>query len=350
MIYAYYLDHLTGSVKGGAEVSQYSSKRDIDFKEKSMVRVVERPEISDDDIIVVMDSGTTVIVGVCDSVSTKAPYDLTVLQAENIFDRTIFTANESIISATGMEDFIARTISDQFIGGSDALFDKPYMTVTAQTHTQVNATVAGTVDSENGVYNFKTFLGNVLQYYGIMLDFDVGNGTLGVTVKKDSAAVLPIDTRYTDIEGLEETYSIKALARLSVKWKNTSTGTETLRTFYLQSDRTITENAASLTRVSGTAKSVYIEAGTEAEMLQEVRNNFTSNSYNHSMKMNIRKSSKLYAPSDLYVGRKIRVVSGKTGLISDSLISKAESSSGSEILGITMGTLPVTLIDKIRRL
>ena len=236
------------------------------------------------------------------------------------------------------------------ISSGDSLFDKSYMSATAATHTRISTTVASTVNSENGVYNFKTFLGNVLQYYGIGLDFTIGNGSTAISVKKDPKAPLLIDTRFTDVEGFQETYDVRVLAKLAVRWKNTNTSAVTSRTFYLQEDRSITENASSATRVSGTVESVYIETGTEAEMRQEVRNQFTSNSYSHSMSMNIAKSSKIYSPEDLYVGRKVRIRSGKTGLITETIITRKTESSENEIQKITLGKLPVTLIDKIRRL
>lgn len=349
--YIYYLDGLTGVIKGGAECSRYDLRRDIDFKDKSTAVVVERPKISNDDIVVINEGKESVFVGMVESISAgKSPYTLNILQKENLFDRTVFAEDENIIRDAGMEDFIAWNITNRFIGGGDALFDKPFLHVSAETHTPINTTVASTVNAESGVYNFKTFLGNVLQYYGIGLVFTVLNGWVDVAVRKDPVAALLIDTRYTDIEGLEETYSVKVLAKLIVRWKNTSTEAVTDRTFYLQADRTITENASSTTRVSGTVESVYIEAESEADMLQEVRNRFTSNTYDHSMTMNIPKGSRLYAPEDLYVGRKVRIRSGKTGLITETMITRKEESSGSEIQKITMGRLPVTLVDKIRRL
>ena len=350
-LYIYYIDHLTGRIKGGAECVKYSFSRDIDFKDKSTAVVTERPGIGNDDIVVINEGAKRILAGVCESISTgSAPYTLNILPIENIFDRTIFVQNESLISGTGMEDFIRTVIVQNFISSGDSLFDKSYMSATAATHTRISTTVASTVNSENGVYNFKTFLGNVLQYYGIGLDFTIGNGSTAISVKKDPKAPLLIDTRFTDVEGFQETYDVRVLAKLAVRWKNTNTSAVTSRTFYLQEDRSITENASSATRVSGTVESVYIETGTEAEMLQEVRNQFTSNSYSHSMSMNIAKSSKIYSPEDLYVGRKVRIRSGKTGLITETIITRKTESSENEIQKITLGKLPVTLIDKIRRL
>lgn len=349
-LYIYYLDQLTGEIKGGEECSRYALSRDIDFKDKSAAVVENRPEISNDDIVVLKDGTRTAFVGVCESISSGPPFTLSLLQQESIFDRKIFTALESLISSSGMEAFIVRTINDNFVSSGDALFDKGYITAAAGSSTVIHTTVSSTVDADNGVYNFKTFLGNVRQYYGIGLTFETENGEMDITVKKDTTAPLLVDTRFTDVQGLSETYSIKVLAKLIVKWKNTSTDTETTRTFYLQSNRTITENSASATRVTGTVESMYIEADTEAGMLQEVQNRFSSNSYDHSMSMNILKSSRLYRPEELYVGRKVKIRSERTGIITETMITRKEESSGSDVQKITMGRLPITLIDKIRRL
>ena len=89
-LYIYYIDHLTGRIKGGAECVKYSFSRDIDFKDKSTAVVTERPGIDNDDIVVINEGAKRILAGVCESISTgSAPYTLNILPIENIFDRTI---------------------------------------------------------------------------------------------------------------------------------------------------------------------------------------------------------------------------------------------------------------------
>lgn len=354
MLYLYYIDKLTGRIKGFAECADRPElKWDIDFRDKSTAVVTGRPDLNDDDIVVIKDGADDVYAGVCESISTGPPYTLNLVQIENIFDRAIFVGNEALISGTGIEDFIADEITRNFISSGDALFDKPYLTVTAATHTQVGAAVSTIVQAENGIYNLKTFLGNALQYYHIMLSFHLTNGGISITIRRDDTAELLIDTDAPDVLDVEETYKVDVLAKLNVKWtvRNADeTETTTFRTFYLRADRSITENASAEDRVDGTVSTTYIEAETEDAMLQEVRNTFTSNSYQHAITFKVDTCSRTYPPEGLYVGRRVRVKSRHSGMITASMITKAEDPAGSSVRSYKLGTLPITLIERIRRI
>ena len=354
MLYLYYIDKLTGRIKGFAECADRPAlKWDIDFKDKSTAVATERPDLNDDDIVVIKDGQEDVYAGICESISTGPPYTLNLLPIENLFDRTIFVGQEAMISETGIEDFIADEISRNFISSGDALFDKPYITVTAETHTPVGAAVSTIVDAENGIYNLKTFLGNALQYYHIRLGFRLSNGGISITIRRDDTPELKLDTDSPDILDVEETYKVDVLAKLCVKWtvRNADESeTTTYRTFYLKADRSITEDAAATDRVDGTVSTTYIEAETEAAMLQEVKNTFTSNSYQHAITFKADTDSKIYPPEGLYVGRRVRVKSKHSGLITTSMITKVEDPAGSSVRTYKLGTLPITLIERIRRI
>lgn len=118
--------------------------------------------------------------------------------------------------------------------------------------------------------------------------------------------------------------------------------------YYLRSDRSITENIDDPERVDGTTKTVYIEAETEAEMYEEAANQFKANSYNHSVSAKFLINSKLYDTSDLYVGRRCKILSEAAGA-KESMITAVARSDGSDYIAVTFGNLPVTLTRKIRR-
>ena len=272
-------------------------------------------------------------------------------QKENLFDRKIFVSNEELISSTGIEDFIVQAITDNFIASEDEMLDKTYISISAATHTPINAKVS----AENGVYNLKTYLGNAKQYYGIFLDFAISNKCLVITVRKNEDAEIPIDIEVSDVSDYTETYEVSVLAKLAVRWKipdiedssgNIIVGAVEDRTYYLLSDRTVTEDGTDENRAAGIVSSIYIEAETEEEMRQLVTNQFVSNEYNHKIAFNLNKSSRLYPYKRFYVGRKCRIKT-KTG-IKTSMVTKFKDISDSGMAGLTFGNLKVTMIEKLR--
>ena len=120
------------------------------------------------------------------------------------------------------------------------------------------------------------------------------------------------------------------------------------KTYYLRSDRTITDDPADAERVDGTTRTVFIEAESEEEMYQEALNEFKSNSYNHSVNAKFLLDSRLYDPKDLYVGRKCRILSETAG-IKESMITAVVRKENSDYVEVTFGNLPVTLTRKIRK-
>lgn len=384
MLEVWYLDKKTCKIKGFAEASKYDLGRDIEFSEKSKVVVPNRPELQNDDYVVVRDGEKIAFQGICDSISVgKAPYTLTLKQMECMFDRTVFVDHEEYLkdSSQGIEGFIANAIRTNFLSSGDDLLDKRAVTVYAATHTAKDITVSSIVDANNGIYNLKTFLGNVREMYGIFLEMqfattsstnpnpsDPAVHALAITVRKRTYSTLDVDTHFTDVMDYDETYTVNVLAKLNVKWgipdndySYVDEDTETLYvgnqladvqylTYYLQSDRTITDDVNSPTRVDGTVKSIYVETDDEDELVEQILNEFVSNKYEHKLTFKLSVDSQLYSRSDFVVGRSVRIKSKKTGLITESLITKITESSNSDIYTVTLGKLPVTLIDKIRRL
>lgn len=351
---AYILDNKTLKIKDLMEFEEYEFREDIEYIEKSSVTVARKPNIEEDDFVFCKDDNRSVFIGICETFgggSDKSKYQISLLQKENLFDREIFAEHEELIEQSGIEDFIVQAIQDNFISSGDEQMDKSYLSVLADTHTPI----AAKVEAENGVYNLKTYLGNAKQYYGICLDF-VFSDKLEIRVSKKEEPSIPIDIEVTDISDYTETYSVSVLAKLLVNWKvpdsqdeegNPVTGALTRRTFYLLADRTITENGESEERAAGTVKSMYIEAQTEEEMLQQVYNAFTGNQYSHKVSFNLIKSSRLYPAERFFVGRNCTIKT-KSG-VRTSIVTKSEVKSNSEMIGLTFGKLKVTLIEKLRR-
>ena len=155
---------------------------------------------------------------------------------------------------------------------------------------------------------------------------------------------MQIDTTITDVVSCKETYKVKVLSKLSVAWLNTLTQAVTMRNFYLHPDRSVSE--VNKNRVDGTISTIYIEAETEEEMIQEAKNEFKSNSYSHSIEAKILSTSKLYPANELYVGHEVMI---KTAAgIKESIISEISFTDAAETIAVKFGILKVTLTDKLK--
>lgn len=354
---AYILDKTNLKVKDFFYFKDYLFASDLEYADKSKIVIPRLVDVDDDDFVYCKDDDNNMVFfGVAYDTQTNDQTEnlaLTMRQIECLFDRFIFVANESTI-ATSIEAFVVAAINSNWVASGDSLMDRAYINPVAQTNTPVAAALSNIVNVENGVYNLKTLLGNIKERYGIYLNFvltdtnpNIQTGAvLTVNVYKDNADAIPIDTDVSDISSVEETYSVDVLAKLNVKWLNTSTSATTYRTFYLLANRTTTEDGDNANRVDGTVKSIYVEADSESAMLEEVTNEFQSNSYEHKITFYLRENSKLYLPDDYYVGRKCQAET-KMG-VKTSLITAIERTTGTGTRKITLGKLKVTLTSKLR--
>lgn len=353
---AYVLDKTNLTIKDFFYFKDFLFCDDLEYADKSQIVVPRLVNVVDDDFVYCKDdTNKMVFFGVAYDTQTNDRTDnfaLTMRQKECLFDRFVFANNTNLI-ATSVESFVVKVITDNWVSSGDALMDRSYIHPVAVTNTPVVASLSNIVNVQDGVFNLKTFLGNIKERYGIFVDFVLtntnpsdGGAVLTVNIYHDTADTVPIDTDVSDISNTEETYSVDVLAKLKVAWMNTTTEALTYRTYYLLANRSISTNVSDPNRVDGTIKSMYVEADTEAEMYDEVLNEFQSNSYEHKITFYLRENSLLYLPDDYYVGRKCQVET-KTG-VKTSLITAIERESSSGVRKITMGKLKVTLTSKLR--
>lgn len=326
-----------------AEINSYLVAQNLDLGGKSKVIIADSPNASKGDFVILKDGKENIFKGIVDIIDNyqgEKKHTVHCMEIERIFDQKIFLSDVEIIKESGIEDFVAHTIKKYFSHTGDAFVDMPYMSCEALTHTKVSSKP----DADDGVYNFKTYLGNIKEQYGIFLDFEFEKTKLKISIHKKTQIPLQIDTMITDIDKCKETYEVKALTKLNVLWKNLLENTEEVRKFYLHTNRTISEVDAD--RVDGTTSSLYVEFETEDEMLQAVYNEFKSNSYSHLIEADIYANSKLYPKNELYVGHevKIKTLAG----VKDSIISGISYTNTSNAISVKFGNLKVSLTDKIK--
>ena len=114
----------------------------------------------------------------------------------------------------------------------------------------------------------------------------------------------------------------------------------------MKTDRTITEDVDDPDRAKGSSSAIYTAAETEDAMIQEAKNQFTSNSYQHRVEFNVLKTSKLIPENQLYIGHKCRAKT-KNG-IKNSMITGITRTNNSNIISVTLGQLKITLIEKLK--
>lgn len=351
---AYIIDSQTLKVKDLLEFSEYEFNRDIEFANKSTFTAIKKPNAEVDDYVICKCNGDTIFTGVFkeyEANSKSSEYKVTILQKEKLFDRFVFINKEDVISTSGIEDFIAETIKDNWISSGDKMLDKSYITVEALTHTKVYAKVSSIVSLTDGCFNLKTFLGNALEKYGIIVGFEITSTGLKIYIAKDTTEAMKINANDSDVAEYTETYAVEALTKLLVQWQHKEQGSDeitetTSHEYYLLNDRSITTDKTDTNRAKGSTKSMIIEAETEEEMYQSVQDEFASNSYTHKISFDLYAESKLYDYIDLYIGRgcTIRTKDG----IRTSLVTSQTLSNESPFVTIELGKLKVTLIEKIR--
>ena len=340
----YFISKKTFSIINCMEVNSYSIAHNLDCGGKTKIVIAGNPNASDEDFVILKDGKKTKFAGIVDKIDNndgEMKYTVSCLEMEQVFNRTILLADPDIIKNIGIEDFIVRTIKNYFSESGDSFIDMAYINVAALTHTKINAKPA----TDNNIYNFKTYLGNVKEQYGIFLDFEFTKSNLNIAVYKKDQSQMQIDTTITDVTSCKETYKIKVLGKLNVVYVDKETQAETMRYFYLHSNKSVSE--VDKDRIDGTISTVRIEADTEEEMIQEAKNEFKSNSYSHSIEAEIIVNSKLYPINELYVGHEVIIKTAAAG-IKESIISEISFSDADNVVFVKFGILKVSLTDKLK--
>lgn len=340
----YFISKKDFSLLNCIEVNSYDIAHDLNCGGKSKIVIAGNPNASDEDFVILKDGKTVKYKGIIENIANEdgeRKYTVSCLEIEQVFNRKILLSNASMIRDVGIEDFIVHTIKTYFSESGDDFIDMSYINVKALTHTKITAKPA----TEDNIYNFKTYIGNAKEQYGIFLDFEFEKSNLIISVYKKEQSFMQIDTTITDVISCNETYKIKVLSKLNVVYVDKETQAETMRFFYLHSDRTVSEENTD--RVDGTISTVRIEAETEAEMIQEAKNEFKSNSYSHSIEAEIAAFSKLYPINELYVGHEVMIKTAAAG-IKESIISEISFSDADNIVFVKFGILKVKLTDKLK--
>lgn len=311
----------------------------INLTGNSVFSVVKNPNADKGDFIIQKESEISFqgVISNVETVKENMIYKINSTEIDNVFDRKIVLTNETLIASTGIEDFILQTIQDNFTNSSDELLNIGYINLNVLTHTKVNASV----DTEQGIYNFRTYLGNVKETYGIFLDYEFTDTNLNITISKKNMPVFNVDATIEDVITYEEVYSVDAIAKVTVL----ATATNTVYNFFLLTDKTITTNSTNVNRAKGTIEAVTCEA--DADAYQKAVDTFKGNSYQHNISLTITKISKVYSLNDFVVGRSLKIKTSDNGIY-ETFVSEISKKSESNIYTVTCGNMKVTLLEKLK--
>lgn len=334
----------------------YSIEKTIDYSGKCKIDVSRKPLVNDYDFIMIKNNAEIITLGLISKVENIDGENHHVIhfdEIESLFDRDIFLENEKVKQEHGVEDFIAQCINNNFVRSEDDFVNKTYIVVNAETHTPVFRAV----EHDNGIFNLKTYLGNVLEWYGVGLKFRFTRGKLEINIYKRDNTPLKINMLVSDIVNYSEVYETNVMSKLTAKWKipdvtdeneNVIVGETTIHNFYLLANRSVTTDMQDENRAKGTIKTMYFEFETYAELLENVTQEFKNNSYNHSVTADIVKSSRIFPVSELFVGNEAIIKTTSHG-VKNSIVTRVYLTDTSQYINVKFGNLKITLLEKIRK-
>lgn len=332
----YFLDKTDLEIKDVIEFENYEYVIDEETNKNTIFEVMKKIKANNDDIVVLQRNENIDYIGIIKDIENEdgeIKRKITLEYISNIFDRNIILENENLISESGIEDFIAKEIYNNFTNSDDTLLNIKWLDVEVKTHTKITKSV----DNDNGIYNFHTFTTNCNQNYNIVLDFTYINKRIKLTIYRQEKEVQLIDTTISDISNYVEKFETKIIAKVVVK-----TDTD-IQKWYLLSDRTTTQNKDDENRAIGDIETVYTAKSEDAR--QTALDKFKSNTYNHYISFKINRNSKLFDVNKMKVGTPLNVRTNNN-IILDTYIS-AIKDDGSNFIEITCGNMRINFIDKL---
>lgn len=330
-VFMWIFNHNDFSVKDVLEISDYEINIDEETNSNSTIKVLKKTTARADDIIAIKKNNEIIYWGIIDEITNedgKLSYNYSLKYLTNIFDQNVILKNEELIKTTGVEDFIAETIKDNFIENEDTFLNREYLQLNVKTHNKKQTTVDNVQD---GIFNLHTWLTNCTQNYNILYDFSIINKKLVITIEKKEIDKELIDTKAQAISNYTEIFETNVVSKVTVLTKE-----EGEYNLYLLNDRTTTTDKTNVNRAEGKVEVVYTEKMEDAN--QKALDTMKANSYNHNI------TFKLY---DRYIkiGTPIAIKT-KNSIVLDTYISSIKLTP-SKFIEYTCGNIRINFLDKL---
>ena len=320
----------TNKVKDIIENSNYEILIDEETNANTLIDVLKKSNAKAKDIVAIKKNNTIIYWGIVKEIQNedgKNLYEYTLKYITNMFDRNIKLENEDLIKTTGIEDFIAKCIINNFISNKDKFINIEYIKINVKTHTKKQVSVSNV---ENGIFNLHTYMTNCTQNYDIVYSFFVENKNLNIDIENKSFNKELIDTKAQAISNYVEVFETDFVSKVEVL---TSTDTYTL---FLLTDRTTTTDMNNPNRADGKIETVYTENYEDAA--QVALDVMKSNSYNHNITFTMYERL-------IKVGTPIAIKT-KESIILDTYIS-AIKITPHKFYEYTCGNIRINFLDKL---
>ena len=322
-------DSMDFNIKDIVELSDYEISIDEETNANTIVNILKQTEAKADDIVVIK-KDQEIFWGIIKKIENEdgeSLYKYTIKFITNMFDQKVILKNEEIIKNSGVEDFILKTITDNFISNQDVFLNKKYLKVVVKTHTPKQTSVDNV---EEGIYNFHTWMTNCTQRYNIMYDFSIENKKLVLTIENKETKKELIDTTAQAISNYTEVFETSIISKVTVLTK-----AEGEYNLYLLNDRTTTTDMNNENRAAGKVETVYTEKMEDAP--QKALDTMKANRYNHNITFKMKKYLKVGTPVAIKTANSV---------ILDTYISALKITQ-SELIEYTCGNIRVIFIDKL---
>lgn len=235
--------------------------------------------------------------------------------------------DDVIIKKESIEDYLAKTIQDNFINNKDVFLNRTYLEVRVKTHTKLNTSISNIQDN---TYNLHTWITNCTQLYNINFNFFIENKKLIIEIENKSLDKELIDVKAQAISNYTEVFETDIVSKVEV-----ATDTQTYY-LYLLNDRTTTTDKTDENRAEGKTQRVYVSNYDEAR--QKALDTIQANRYNHNITFNLY--NKL-----LKIGTPIAIKT-KESVILDTYISAIKITKN-KFIEYTCGNIRTKFIDKL---
>lgn len=258
------------------------------------------------------------------------------LDISNIFDRKVILKDKEKMQEKGIENFIADTILENFANTNDTILNLDYIDVYIHSNTKSSVTI----DEDNGLYNFHTFLINCRQYKDIYTEFSIINKRLKIDIGYKLEETMLIDATLPEVTNYNKIYEVDPVTKVEAYIRADSS----IYCLYLTADRATTTDKDNPDRIFGRIETISCDTLENAK--EEALNTIKANTYKHLVEFSIAKTSKLIDVSKLYLGRRIKIKTEDS--IYDSYIS-AITITDENFISFKTGNLRIDFTDKQRQ-
>lgn len=241
------------------KISEYQINLDEETNAKSTFTLIKTDGLKKDNFMV-LNGLYKQFLFIIDDVKTQKEsntVEVTALDISNMFNRKVIEKNTNIMQENSIEKFLAETISSNFVNSDDNILNIGYIDI--YWHTNTKGIVQ--TNSEDGIYNFHTFMINCRQYKNIYTEFKFENGRLQIDITNKTEETILIDTTLPEVTDYNKIYETDVTAKVQVLIREDNSEYN----LYLKNNRTTTTDKNDVNRAEGKTEVISVDTADKAE-------------------------------------------------------------------------------------